>query len=215
MNFAPVVEYITDENSFIYNRTFRGTQEEVSQKSISAIEGYKESGIISVPKHYPGHSNTSVDSHYDLPAVKTEDDQWDEYIQPFTDILSNAEVDAMMVGHAQFPNIDSNYPTTLSSEIINKKLIEDLEYNGLIISDDMEMGALEGIYTYPKVAKMALEAGNDVLIYSRYTNMNPNIQEDVYEYILKEVEKENMNINEKVLKILKLKIQYDILSTEH
>jgi beta-N-acetylhexosaminidase len=64
MNFAPVVEYITDSKSFIYDRVYRGSKEEVYLKSISAIEGYTQSGIISVPKHYPGHSNTSVDSHY-------------------------------------------------------------------------------------------------------------------------------------------------------
>jgi beta-N-acetylhexosaminidase len=211
MNFAPVVEYIDDTESFIYDRTFRGTQEEVYLKSISAIEGYKESGIISVPKHYPGHSNTSIDSHYDLPVVKIEDSQWNEYIQPFTDVLNNTEVDAMMVGHVQFPNIDSKYPTTLSSEIINNRLIDDLQYQGLVISDDMEMGALEDIDTYQKVAKRALEAGNDILIYSKYMNRHPNIQRDVYEYILEEVEKGNMDIDQKVLKILRVKMKYNIL----
>jgi beta-N-acetylhexosaminidase len=208
MNFAPVIEYITDQNSFIYNRTYRGSQEDVYLKSISAIEGYIDSGVISVPKHYPGHSNTSTDSHYDLPVVKIEKDQWNEYVKPFSDVLNNTIVDAIMVGHVQFPNIDNQYPTTMSEEIIKKRLITDLGYEGVIISDDMEMGALEDIDTYPKIAKKALQAGIDVLIYSKYMKRHPNIQQDVYNYILEEVKNGNIDIDDKVLKILRVKIKY-------
>ncbi len=214
MNFAPVVEYITDSNSFLYNRVYRGNKDDVYLKSISAIDGYAQTEVISVPKHYPGHSDTSTDSHYTLPAVRITDAQWDEYIQPFSKILENTDVNAMMVGHVQFPNIDSEYPTTLSHEIINNRLIEDLEYDGLIISDDMEMDALDDIDTYPRVAKKALEAGNDVLIYSKYSSRYPTIQRDVYEYIVEEVKKGNIDIDKKVLKILKMKLMYNILSTE-
>jgi beta-N-acetylhexosaminidase len=210
MNYAPVIEYIDDRNSFIYERVFRGTKEEVIDKGISAIEGYKEVGILSVPKHYPGHSNTSIDSHYSLPVVNIEEDEWDEYIQPFSDVLSGTTVDAIMVGHVQFPNIDSS-PTTLSDVIINKKLIQDLEYSGLIISDDMEMGALDNLDTYQNIAKRALEANNDILIYSKYSSRYPQIQKDVYEYILEEVKNGDIGIDEKVLKILRTKIRYDIL----
>jgi len=213
MNFAPVVEYITDKDSFLYDRVYRGSEEDIYLKSISTIEGYTDADVISVPKHYPGHSNTSTDSHYDLPVVNIKDSQWDEYIKPFTNILYRTTVDAMMVGHVQFPNIDSN-PTTISEDIINKKLIEDLEYEGLVISDDMEMGALDDIDTYQNIAKRALEAGNDILIYSKYTNRHPNIQKDVYEYILQQVEKGNIDIDEKVLKILKIKMKYQILTND-
>jgi beta-N-acetylhexosaminidase len=211
MNFAPVIEYITDQNSFIYNRTYRGSQEDVYLKSISAIEGHTDSGVISVPKHYPGHSNTSTDSHYNLPVVKIERDEWNEYVKPFTNVLNNTIVDAIMVGHVQFPNIDNQYPTTMSEEIIKNRLITDLGYEGVIISDDMEMGALEDIDTYPKIAKRSLEAGIDVLIYSKYMNKHPNIQQDVYNYILEEVKNGNIDIDDKVLKILDLKMKYNIV----
>ena len=213
MNYAPVVEYINDEDSFLYDRVYRGSQEDVFLKSISAITGYKESGIISVPKHYPGHSNTSTDSHYNLPVVNIKENQWNEYILPFTNILDKTSVDAIMVGHVYFPNIDK-YPSTLSKEIIDRKLIKDLGYEGLIISDDMEMGALDNIDTDENIAKTALDAGNDLLIYSKYTQQNPNIQKDVYKYILNEVEKGNINIDKKVLKILKIKMKYNILNIE-
>ncbi|MDD3474901.1 MAG: glycoside hydrolase family 3 N-terminal domain-containing protein [Candidatus Dojkabacteria bacterium] len=211
MNFAPVVEYITDKDSFIYDRVYRGSEKDVYLKSISAIEGYTDSGIISVPKHYPGHSNTSTDSHYDLPVVNITESQWDEYILPFTNILDGTSVDAMMVGHVYFPNIDK-YPSTLSGKIIGEKLIRELGYEGLIISDDMEMGALDDIDTDVKIAKRALEAGNDILIYSKYTARHPSLQKDVYEYILEQVNNGDMNIDDKVLKILEMKNKYGILS---
>lgn len=210
MNFAPVVEYITDSNSFMYDRVYRGSREEVIQKGILAIEGYKETGIVAVPKHFPGHSDTSPDSHHSLPVVNINSNQWDQYIEPFSKVLQSTPVDALMIAHVQFPNIDSN-PSTLSEEIINEKLITDLEYKGLVISDDMEMGALEDIDTYPEAAKRALEAGNDILIYSKYMDRHPNVQKEVYEYIVKEVKNGNMDIDEKVLKILKVKLEYNIL----
>jgi beta-N-acetylhexosaminidase len=90
-------------------------------------------------------------------------------------------------------------------------LITDLGYEGVIISDDMEMGALEDIDTYPKIAKRSLEAGIDVLIYSKYMNKHPNIQQDVYNYILEEVKNGNIDIDDKVLKILDLKMKYNIV----
>jgi beta-N-acetylhexosaminidase len=211
MNFAPVVEYINDKKSFLYDRVYRGTKEQVIQKSIYAINGYNKAEIVAVPKHYPGHGNSSIDSHDDLPTVNINSKDWNEYIEPFSILLEETSVDALMVGHVKYPNIDHSYPSSLSSEIINQKLITDLNYKGLVISDDMEMGALEDLDTYSKLAKRALEAGNDILIYSKYMNRHPNVQNDVYEYILNEVEQGNMNIDQKVLKIIRIKIKYSIL----
>jgi beta-N-acetylhexosaminidase len=211
MNFAPVVEYINDKKLFLYDRVYRGTKEQIIQKSIYAINGYNKAEIVAVPKHYPGHGNSSIDSHDDLPTVNINSKDWNEYIEPFSILLEETSVDALMVGHVKYPNIDHSYPSSLSSEIINQKLITDLNYKGLVISDDMEMGALEDLDTYSKLAKRALEAGNDILIYSKYMNRHPNVQNDVYEYILNEVEQGNMNIDQKVLKIIRIKIKYSIL----
>ncbi len=211
MNLAPVVEYITDRNSFMYNRVYRGTINEVYEKGISSIQGYTDSGIIPVIKHFPGHSNTSPDSHYSLPIVNINTDQWNEYLQPFSKILEQSNVDAIMIGHIKFPNIDSN-PATISKEIITNKLINDLKYNGLIISDDMEMDALENIDSYTNIAKQAITAGNDILIYSKYSKEHPTIQKDIYDYILNEVKSNGLNIDDKVLKILRMKIKYNIIN---
>ena len=211
MNLAPVVEYITDPNSFMYLRAFRGTKEVVIQKGVSAINGYRESNIIAVLKHYPGHSNASPDSHFSLPVVNISLDQWDEYISPFSEIIKQTNVDGIMVGHIQYPQIDS-VPSSISSNIISTRLIQDLNYQGLVVTDDMEMGALKDIDTYTKLAKQALLAGNDFLIYSTASDTVTSIQQQVYDFILQEVTNGNINIDNKVLKILEIKIRYGIFT---
>ncbi len=210
MNLAPVVEYIINKNSFMYYRVFRGTQDEVAQKGIASIQGYSQAGIIAVLKHYPGHSDISPDSHYSLPMVNISQEQWEEYIQPFSKIIAQTQVDGIMVGHVEYPNIDT-VPSTISNEIISKRLIQELQYNGLIISDDMEMGALKDIDTNTSLAKKALLAGNDILIYSTASDTASSVQKEIYDYIVQEVKSGNMNIDGKVLKIIGMKIKYDIL----
>ncbi len=210
MNLAPVVEYITNENSFMYHRVFRGTREEIAQKGIATVRGYTNSRIISVLKHYPGHGNTSPDSHYNLPKVNITEADWKKYIKPFSRILEQISVDGIMVGHIEYTKID-NTPATLSSKIISQKLIDDLQYKGLIISDDMEMKALTDIDSYTHLAKRALIAGNDILIYSTPNDSETSIQEQVYDYILQEVKAGNINIDNKVLEILRMKIKYNII----
>ncbi len=208
MNLAPVVEYITSTTSFLYQRVFRGTKEEVALKSQSSIKGYTDSKIIAVAKHYPGHSNTSVDSHYNLPKVNINNEQWNEYIYTFKYLIDNKSVEVIMVGHILYPNIDSK-PSTISSELLTKRLKEDLRYKGILITDDMEMDAIERAGGYGQIAKEALLAGNDILLYSGL----PTVQREVYDYIVKSVsngEIPESTLNEKVLRILRLKASYNL-----
>ncbi len=211
MNLAPVVEYITDRNSFMYSRTFRGTQEEVIQKGIASVNGYRDSNVIAVLKHYPGHSNASPDSHFSLPVVNISNEEWSNYVFPFSEIIKQTNVDGIMVGHIQYPQID-NLPSSISTNIISTRLIRNLHYQGLIITDDMEMGALKNVDTYTNLAKEALLAGNDLLIYSTASDTETSIQQEVYDCILQEVINGNINIDEKVLKILEIKIRYGIFT---
>ena len=213
MNLAPVVEYITDTNSFMYTRAFRGTQEEVTQKGISTINGYRESDVIAVLKHYPGHSNASPDSHFALPIVNISPEQWSEYISPFSKIIKQTDVDGIMVGHIQYTQIDTQ-PSSISTTIISTKLIQELGYQGLVITDDMEMGALEEMGTPIELAKQALLAGNDLLIYSTASDTETSVQQEVYDAILQEVVNGNINVDQKVLKILGVKMQYEIIDKE-
>lgn len=212
VNIAPVVEYITDKNSFLYQRVFSGTKEEVSKKAYSAMKGYSDSNMISVAKHYPGHSNLSQDSHFSLPKVNISTDQWDEYIFPFSYLIKEDIVDMIMVGHILYPNIDIK-PSTISDTIINQKLRHDLNYQGVVITDDMQMSSIEKDGEDCNIAKQALIAGNDILLYSMYSP-KPNLQKDMYDCILNAVNSNEISfedINQKVLRILKLKIKYGLI----
>lgn len=211
MNLAPVVEYSSNSNSFIYKRVFSGNIEQVIQKSISTISGYNDTGIISVIKHFPGHANTTIDPHYKLPSLNISKEQWNEHIESFSRIIKEKEIDALMVSHTLFPNIDSE-PATISFEIVNNRLKQGLNYNGLIISDDMEMDALDGLGSSTEVALKALQAGCDILMYGKFSPDNRYSQKAVYDYILSKVKGEELNIDEKVLKILKIKIKYNLIT---
>lgn len=209
MNLAPVVEYINDGNSFLYQRVFRGSKEEVINKGSAMIKGYTDSNTISTLKHYPGHSDSSPDSHFNLPIVNIINEQWNEYISTFKEILEKEYTPAIMVGHISLPNIDGK-PSTISNEILNNKLRKELGYQGVIITDDMEMGAIEKVGEYSTTCREALMAGNDILLYSG----NSEVQTEVYEYILQEVINGEIHediINEKVLRILKLKTDYGVI----
>ena len=211
MNLAPVVEYITDSSSFMYKRVFRGTQRDVARKGESAINGYTSVNIIPVPKHYPGHSNSSPDSHYYLPKVNITPSQWDSYIYPFKYLIERDCVDILMAGHILFPNIDTKV-STLSTEILTEKLRKELSFEGVILSDDMEMDAIKERGDINTIAKESLLAGIDILIYSKESVE----QNQVYEYILQSFEKGDIDmkiLDEKVLRILKLKSKYGMLQS--
>ncbi len=210
VNLAPVVEYITNPNSFMYQRVFRGSIEEISQKSDYAIKGYTDSGIISVAKHYPGHSNSSPDSHYSLPKVYIQENEFEEYIYPFKYLVEQGSVEAIMVGHILYPNID-NKPSTTSHILLTEKLRQDLEYDKVLITDDMEMDSIESVGQYCQIARDALIAGNDILLYSGVLS----IQEDVYNCILEAINEKIITeeeVNEKVKRVLRLKAKFNIVN---
>ena len=127
-------------------------------------------------------------------------------------LVEEGNTDVIMVGHILFPNIDT-LPSTISSEILNKRLRENLGYDGILITDDMEMDSIESVGEYTDIAKQALLAGNDILMYSGI----PQVQKDVYEYILQSISNGEIteeDIDKKVLRILKVKIKYGILNIE-
>ncbi len=212
VNLAPVVEYITNTKSFLYPRVFTGTKQDVAKKASFAIKGYTDSGMISVAKHYPGHSNSSVDSHYNLPSVNISKEDFLDYIYPFKYLIEKELVDVIMVGHTLFPKIDKK-PSTVSKILINDTLRDTLGYKGVVITDDMQMGAIEKDGELCNIAIEALNAGNDMLLYSLYTP-RPNLQTEVYDCVLDAVKNGKINkksVDEKVVRILQLKIKYELI----
>ncbi len=120
--------------------------------------GYTDSGIISVAKHYPGHSNSSPDSHYSLPKVYIQENEFEEYIYPFKYLVEQGSVEAIMVGHILYPNIDSK-PSTVSYKLLTEKLRQNLGYDKVLITDDMEMDSIESVGQYCDIARDAFNCG--------------------------------------------------------
>jgi len=209
MNLAPVAEFSDSRTSFMYQRTYRGNVEEVVQKVIYSVKGYEDSKVLPVLKHFPGHGTTPMDPHNTLPRINISQEQWNTYILPFSQTIKEESIDAIMIGHLLFPNI-SPEPASISKEIITNRLINDLGYQGLTISDDMEMKALKNLDTPENLARRSIESGMDMLMYIQYSNDDRYSQRVAYQSLLDAVKTKEINVDQKVLKILETKIRYTI-----
>ncbi len=164
VNFSPVLDYITNPKSFLYNRVFHGTKEEISSLGIAMVKGYQDNGISATVKHFPGHDDSSVDSHKSLPVSEITEQEMPDYIEIFRKVIEESKPYMVMTSHVLFPKIDLKYPATLSPKIINI-LRNDLKFNGIIITDDMNMGAITSKFGTREAVKQAIIAGNDILLY--------------------------------------------------
>lgn len=164
VNFAPVLEYITNPDSFLYYRVFRGSKENVATYGENMVQGYQDAGIAATVKHFPGHDDTSVDSHKNLPISTINKEDLPEYTSIFKTVIEKEKPSMVMMAHVLFPEIDPVYPATLSPIFI-KVLREDYGYDGIIITDDMNMGAITKSFGIEKSSIQAINAGNDILLY--------------------------------------------------
>ena len=203
MDFAPVMDvYENEENTVIGKRSFGTDAKTVSKQALALGKGLKESGIIPVYKHFPGHGNTSTDSHVDLPIVtKTKEELKELDLIPFIDAIKNNE-DVIMIGHLAVPSITGDdTPASLSRTIITDLLKEELGFKGLVITDALNMGALTNNYTQDEVYVKAINAGVDILL---MPNGSKNALDSIKESVKKGLISEE-TINNSVKKILTLK----------
>lgn len=203
MDFAPVLDiYSNVDNTVIGNRSFGNTSEIVTKMGLSFAKGLQSTGVIPVYKHFPGHGDTSEDSHYTLPVITKTKEQLEELeLIPFKEaIKNNAKV--IMIGHLAVPNITGdNTPASLSKKVINDWLKEELGYKGLVITDALNMGALTNDYSKKEIYVNAINAGVDLLLM-------PSPSKEAVRIIKEAVangEISEKQIDESVLKILELK----------
>lgn len=165
LNLAPVCDiWNNEQNKVIWDRAFGTDHETVSKFISSMIRGFQTSGLLSCAKHFPGHGNTTKDSHYDLPIVKKPLEQIKaEEIQPFIKAVK-ARVDFVMMAHIIVEEIDPNLPCSLSPKA-HEILRNDLKFKGLILSDDMQMKAITDHRGTGEAAMMAIKAGSDMVEY--------------------------------------------------
>lgn len=166
----------------------------------SLAKGLEETGVIPTYKHFPGHGDTDVDSHVDLPVInKSYEELKALELQTFSYAVNN-NAKLIMVGHIALPNITGdNTPASLSKVLITDILKKDLNYNGLVITDALNMKALTDNYTQEEIIVKAIEAGVDILLM-------PDDIEKSLDYVKNNISEER--INESVKKILMFKYSY-------
>lgn len=210
MDYAPVLDILSNmQNTVIGNRSFGREADIVSRLGISTMKGLMESGIIPVVKHFPGHGDTAVDSHYGLPLVEKSLEQLKGMeLIPFQDAIENG-ADAIMVAHILMSQIDNENPASMSKEIISNLLREEMGFEGVVLTDDMTMGAVINNYDIAEAAVKSINSGADiVLVCHGYDNENK-----VYDYLLNAINTgiiSEERLNESVYRILKLKMKYDL-----
>ena len=163
---APVLDINNNKNNPIINfRSYGDNPEVVSEYGLSFIEGIQDQGLIACAKHFPGHGNTNTDSHTRLPIIDiSKEELYNNELYPFKK-AALLGVKSIMTGHIVIPSIDQdNIPATFSKKIVNDILIEDWNYNGLIITDALEMGALTSNVWHGESAIKAIEAGADIIL---------------------------------------------------
>lgn len=141
------------------------TPEFVAKIASALVRGYIKAGVVPCAKHFPGHGNTVIDSHEDLPIEDVDMATLEaRELIPFKKTF-RARMDMVMTAHIKYSKIDPTYPATLSAIIIKKLLRESLRYRNIIISDDLDMKALTKNYSREEIPVLALQAGCDVLLY--------------------------------------------------
>lgn len=166
LNFAPSVDLLTDLNSSIIGtRSFGDSPNTVSELGIAFMSGSKDAGVLTTAKHFPGHGDTSVDSHGKLPQIKiSENTLRTRELIPFKKMIE-AGVPVVMTGHLNFPSVSPNgEPATFSKYLLNDILRKELNFDGLIVTDDIMMhGAIGFAGGVSRAVRMAIEAGNDIV----------------------------------------------------
>ena len=168
LDYAPVLDVHTNpKNPIIGDRALAERASDVARLGSAIIRGLQEGGIAACGKHFPGHGDTSTDSHLELPLIEHPPERLrDVELVPFRAAVE-AQVATIMTAHILVPSLDESRPATLSKRIVTGLLRQELGYQGVILSDDLEMKAIAATYEVPSAAVMAIEAGCDgVLICS-------------------------------------------------
>nr|WP_257469043.1 glycoside hydrolase family 3 protein [Bacillus sp. D386] len=222
-NFAPSLDVNNNSNNPVIGvRSFSEDPKLTAELGTAYIDGMQETGTIATAKHFPGHGDTAVDSHVGLPEVPYEMERLKEVeLYPFQQAM-NAGVDAIMTAHITFPKVDDtkviskktgeevSIPATLSHRFLTELVREEMDYDGLIVTDAMNMGAITEHYGTVDAAIMSVKAGTDIVLM-------PVGLEDVRNGLLDAVR--NRDIKEKridasVKRILSLKIKRGIFKEE-
>ncbi|MBI5026682.1 MAG: hypothetical protein HZC12_08185 [Nitrospirae bacterium] len=219
--FSPVLDVNTNpENPIICTRAFSDNPEKVAWFGNEFIKGFQRHGLIACAKHFPGHGDTSKDSHRELPVVKADMKRlWDVELYPFSQAVK-AGVKMIMIGHLKVPAIDSGFPSSLSEKTIKGLLRDKMGFKELVITDAMNMHAIK--LKEEEACLKAIKAGADIILHpsnpekvidclaSRWEGLKPRVEES-YQRIIK-VKKELNKVHRSPLTVrsIESKSSYDL-----
>ena len=203
INFAPVADL-----GLTYGRSFSTNPDEVVRYAGAVGKAYDEAGLWYSYKHFPGIGKTDVDLHADTSVVPvSKETLLNEDTKVFVDLIKQSKPNtyAIMVSHAMYPQIDAEHPSSLSKAIITDWLRKDMGYNGVVVTDDMDMGALAKHYTFGDMAVQSILAGSDILLVCHeYEHM-----QEAYNGLMKAVKEGRISkdrLDESVKRILLMKM---------
>jgi beta-N-acetylhexosaminidase len=165
LNFAPVLDIDTNPlNPIIGDRAFGVDPESVVRAAGAYLLGHHTAGVIPCGKHFPGHGDTLLDSHKDLPTLKHDMDRLNRVeLEPFRRTVG-ADIPMLMTAHMMLPALDAEHPATLSEAVIDGLLRKELGYDGVVITDDLEMKAVAERYDIDEMVRLGLRAGIDIFL---------------------------------------------------
>ena len=203
-NFAPVVDVNTNpKNPIIGNRSFGSDVQNVIAKSLAYAQGLQDNGVLAAIKHFPGHGDTDVDSHLDLPVVKHSLERLNKIeLAPFK-ALMDKKIGGAMIAHLYVPQLEKgkNIPASISYDIVTNLLKNKFRYEGLVITDALNMNAVAKKYPAGELDLRAFKAGNDVLLFSQDVPTGKKLIKEA----IQKGEVSEKRLEESVKKILKTK----------
>jgi len=209
MDLAPVVDVNTNPKNPVIgslDRSFSSDPEVVSEQAALFIKALHQYDILSVIKHFPGHGSSKSDSHLGLVDVT---DSWSEReLIPYKQLIDSNLVDAIMTAHIFNARLDSTYPATLSKSTISGLLREKLGFEGVVVSDDMMMGAIRKEYGLKTAIYQAIDAGVDILVFGNNSIYDPEIVPKAHRIIRELLQEEKITreqINRSYERIIALK----------
>lgn len=207
LSWSPVADIFSHpHNPVIGSRAFGNTPETAAKIACEYYLGLKESGVLGCAKHFPGHGDTSQDSHLELPILNlTAEDLRNRELIPFKALIE-AQIPLIMTAHILFPKIDADVPATLSQAILKNLLREELGFEGIVVSDDLDMKAISDMFTQSGTVARSLNAGCDLFIISR--NINSSSIERTYQIAEDFAESlSNGSLNESVVEAARKRIE--------
>ncbi len=184
LNLAPVVDLaVNPDNSIIagLERSYSSDPAIVIAHATAFIEAHHATGITCAPKHFPGQGSASGDTH--LGVVDVTGAWSEEELEPFAALVDSGLADAVVTAHIFNADLDPDHPATLSEPTVTGILRDRLGFEGVVVSDDLQMGAIRAEYGYEEAVALAIEAGIDILLVANQQTFEPSIVSDTIDII--------------------------------